>query len=77
MNCSDVSFEFIGHLEANIIKHKNIKLCKYEIFHVSLLGMRVRFLTVLFTVFIVILCFTLLNLFARIKWHKVHPSKTF
>lgn len=77
MNCSDVSFEFIDQHEDNLIKHKNIKLCKYEITYVNLLGMRARFLTVLFTIFIVILCFTFLNLFARIKWHKVLPSKTF
>ena len=77
MNCSDVFFEFIGHREANPIKHENINLCKYEISYVNLLGMRARFITVLFTIFIVILCFNLLNLFARIKWCKVHPSKTF
>jgi hypothetical protein len=77
MNCSDVSFEFIGQHEDNLIKHKNIKLRKYEISRINILGMRARFLTVLFTLFIVILCFTLLNLFARIKWHKVLPSKTF
>jgi hypothetical protein len=77
MNCSDVSFEFIGHHEPNLIKHDDIKLCKYEISYVNLLGMTARFLTVLFQIFIIILCFTLLNLFLRIKWNKVHSSKTF
>ena len=58
MNCSGVSFEFIGHHEANLIKYDNIKLRKYGISYVNLLEITARFLTVLFTVFVIILCFT-------------------
>jgi len=71
MNCSDVSFEFIGHHEANLIKHDNIKLCKYGISYVNGNKSSVPYS---------IYCYSLfyhLNLFARIKWHRFHPSKIF
>jgi len=75
MNCSDVSFEFIGHHEANLIKHDNIKLCKYGISYVNGNKNSVPYSTV-YSIY----CYSLfyrLNLFAPTKWHRFNPSKTF
>jgi len=75
MNCSEISFEFISHHEANLIKHDNIKLCKYGISYVNRNKSSVPYGTV-YSIYFYSL-FYQLNLFARIKWHRFHTSKIF
>jgi hypothetical protein len=52
INSSDMRFGLFSHRPANllVIKYKHVKLCKYNVSCVNLLGMRYRFLIILFTI---------------------------